>query len=141
MSTFLPYESSGMKLGMGPILFLVDMREDLDFSEVAVSCPDGQAIKSGMSKFLQTAIKPNQRNEIKTWSKEVSAASWIARSPNYSWPNPKPLAGDEDDDDDDGDAGQHNTITCDLALIISAHWSWFWPARAGFGPLGLVLAR
>ena len=66
---FLPFEEAGMKLGMGYIPFLIDTREDLDFKEVSTNCPDGQVIKSGMAKFLQSAIKPNQRNEFKTWSK------------------------------------------------------------------------
>ena len=107
-----------MKLGMGPIPFLIDMREELDFNEVAISCPDSQTIKAGMARFLQTAIKPNQRNEIKTWLKETAAASWVARAPNHSWPTPKPADGDDgenggDDDDpedDDDDAGHYNTV-------------------------------
>ena len=64
---FLPYEAAGMKLGMGSIPFLVDTREDLDFTEVGNLFPDGQVIKHSMAKFLQSDIKPNQRNEIKTW--------------------------------------------------------------------------
>ena len=114
---FLPYEGLGTGLGIGPIPFLIDTRPDFDFSEVAVRCPDGQTIKKGMAKFLQSAIKPNQRNEIKTWQKEHGVGSWVARAPNYTWPNPKPLAGedadadDEDDDEDDDDAGQQlNTL-------------------------------
>ena len=110
---FLPYEGPGMELGMGPIPFLIDTRPGLDFSEVGVLCPDGQTIKKGMATFLQSAIKPNQRNEIKTWQKELGVGSWVARAPNYTWPNPKPLAGEdadgdasEDGDDDDDNAGQ-----------------------------------
>ena len=106
---FLPFEEAGMKLGMGPIPFLIDTREDLEASEVSVNCPDGQHIKAGMVKFLQTAIKPNQRNEYKTWSKEVSAGNWTARMPNYTWPPTKPLEGNaalNEDDEEEDDAGQ-----------------------------------
>ena len=106
---FLPFEEAGMKLGMGPIPFLIDTREDLEASEVSVNCPDGQHIKAGMVKFLQTAIKPNQRNEYKTWSKEVSAGNWTARMPNYTWPPTKPLEGDaalNEGDEEEDDAGQ-----------------------------------
>ena len=84
-----------MKLGMGPIPFLVDTREDLDFSEVGTLFPDGQLIKNSMAKFLQSGIKPNQRNEIKTWTKELGVGSWVMRAPNHTWPEPRPLAGDD----------------------------------------------
>ena len=104
---------------------MIDTREDLDFSEVSTNCPDGQVIKSGMAKFLQSAIKPNQKNEFKTCSKEVSAGNWIARKSNYTWPDPKPLVNDTADDDEDY-AGQHTLFLsskyfCDLD---SAHVSW-----------------
>ena len=103
---FLPFEATGMDLGIGPIPFLIDMRDDLEFDVVATHCPDDQTIKKELSKFLQSAIKPNQRNEIKTWTKEVGTGSWVARSPNHTWPDPKPLAGDAPDDEDSDDAGQ-----------------------------------
>lgn len=57
---FLPFEPAGMNLGMGPIPFLLDDREDLDFSEVSINCPDSQTIKTQMAKFLQQAMKPRR---------------------------------------------------------------------------------
>ena len=109
---FLPFEAAGMKLGMGPIPFLVDTREDLDFTEVGNLFPDGQVIKHSMAKFLQSGIKPNQRNEIKTWNKEIGVGSWVMRAPNHTWPEPRPLAGDDGQpgDRDDDEAGQHPNI-------------------------------
>ena len=109
---FLPFEAGSMGLGMGPIPFLIDTREDLDPSEVVSLLPDGQSIKLGMAKFLQSGIKPNQRNEIKTWTKEHAVGSWVARAPNHTWPLPLPLAGDaggdgDEDEDEEDDAGQH----------------------------------
>ena len=107
---FLPFEAGDMRLGMGPIPFLIDTREDLDPSEVGSLLPEGQSIKLGMAKFLQSGIKPNQRNEIKTWAKEHAVGSWVARAPNHTWPLPLPLAGDvsgDDEDQDEDDAGQH----------------------------------
>ena len=107
---FLPFEESDMQLGMGPIPFLIDTREDLEFSEVGSLFPEGQNIKLSMAQYMQSAMKPNQRNEIGTWKKEVSAGSWVARAPNYTWPDPRPLAGDTTqpgDDDDEDNAGQH----------------------------------
>ena len=105
---FLPFEASDMELGMGPIPFLIDSRDHIEFSEVTTMLPDGQAVKEGMSKYFQTATKPNQRNEIGTWTKEVANGSWVARAPNYTWPDPRPLAGDsaEGEGDDDDEAGQ-----------------------------------
>ena len=41
------------------------------------NCPDGDTIKSRMAQNLKTAITPNQRNEVKTWSKEVSVGKWV----------------------------------------------------------------
>jgi len=46
------FEEAGMKLGMGPIPFLINTREGLEASEVSVNCPDGQHIKAGIVKFL-----------------------------------------------------------------------------------------
>ena len=108
---FLPFEGTGLHLGLGPIPFLIDMREDLQYEVVATSCPEGQTIKQKMARFFQSAIKPNQRNEIKTWTKEVGAGSWVARSPNHTWPDPRPLAGDapghgDAEDNDDGSGQQ-----------------------------------
>ena len=106
---FLPFESSDLELGMGPIPFFIDSREDIEYSEVGTLFPDGQAVKQSMAKFIQSATKPNQRNEIGTWTKEVAAGSWVARAPNYTWPDPRPLAGDTTqtgEDDDDDEAGQ-----------------------------------
>ena len=57
------------------------------------NCPDGDTIKSRMAQNLKTAITPNQRNEVKTWSKEVSVGNWV-RAPDYTVPNPKSLEGD-----------------------------------------------
>ena len=85
---FLPFEASGMDLGMGPIPFLLEDREDLDFSEVGTSGPDGQTLKTQMASFLQQAMKPNQRNEVGTWNKEVCAGNWVVRPPAYTVPNP-----------------------------------------------------
>ena len=102
---FLPFEAAGMDLGMGPIPFLIDDREALDFSEVAINCPDGQTIKTQMAKFLQRAMKPNQRNEVKTWLKEMSAGNWVVRQPAHTVPDPKPLAGDVEELDEEEDAG------------------------------------
>ena len=107
---FLPFEASGMDLGMGPIPFLIDDRDELEFSEVGASCPDGQTIKTQMPSFLQQAMKPNQRNEVGTWTKEVSAGNWVVRPPAYTVPNPKPLTGDTgdaDEEDEDDEAGEH----------------------------------
>ena len=100
-----------MGLGMGPIPFLIDTRDDLEFSEVGSLFPGGQVIKHSMASFLQTGIKPNQRNEIGTWTKEVGVGSWVMRAPNHTWPAPKPLAGDRTgngdvNDDEDDEAGQ-----------------------------------
>ena len=103
---FLPFEESGMQLGMGPIPFL------MEYSEVGVTHPDGDTIKKGMSRFLKSGIKPNQRNEIKTWQKEISVGNWVARAPNHTWPDAKTLDADNNDavegngDDDNDDAGQ-----------------------------------
>ena len=105
---FLPLETPEMNLGMGPIPFIIDDRDDLDFGEVGTNCPEGQSIKVQMAKYLQSAVKPNQRNEVKTWSKEMGVGNWVARSPNYTVPDPKPLAGDNDEeqeDDDEDDTG------------------------------------
>ena len=103
----LPFEDSSMGLGMGPIPFLIDQREGLDFDQIGVSFPDGESLKKGMSNFLQSSIKPNQRNEISTWTKEVAVGNWVARSPNYTWPDPKPLEGDKNSEvEEDDDAGQ-----------------------------------
>ena len=103
---FLPFEAAEMNLGMGPIPFLIDDRVELDFSEVGTNCPDSQTIKTQMAKFLQTVIKPNQRNEVKTWTKEVAAGSWVARAPNHIVPDPKPLAGNVVNEDEEDDSGQ-----------------------------------
>lgn len=112
---FLPFEASGMDLGMGPIPFLIDDREHLDFSEVGTNCPDGQTIKNQMATFLQQAMKPNQRNEVGTWTKEVGAGNWVVRPPAYTVPNPKPLAGDngdaEEEEDEDDETGEHHFHT------------------------------
>ena len=101
---FLPYESAGSKLGMGPIPYMIDTRDELDSSEVGSSLPDGQVIKESMSKFVKYGIKPNQRNEIKTWTKEMAVGTWVARAPNHTWPNSRDDAGDAEEDD----AGQQN---------------------------------
>lgn len=120
---FLPLESPEMQLGMGPIPFLIDEREELEQSEVTATCPDGQEIKIQMAKFLQTAIKPNQRNEVKTWSKEVAAGNWVARAPNCTVPDPRPLEGDHhpadvDMEDDTGETLvlflQFKGVICDF---------------------------
>ena len=109
---FLPFEDADMGFGMGPIPFIIDTRDDAQESEVATNCPDGQEIKIGLAKFLQSSIKPNQRNEVTTWTREHSAGSWIARQPNYTVPEPRPLEGDMDTDHDDNDdeAGWDNII-------------------------------
>ena len=107
---FLPMESPEMQLGMGPIPFLIDDREELEVSEVSINCPDGETIKAGMAQYLETAIKPNQRNEVKTWSKEVSVGNWVARAPNYTVPNPKPLEGDQPGEDSEEDTGQASCL-------------------------------
>ena len=65
---------------------------------------DEESLKKGMSKFLQSSIKPTQRNEISTWNKEMLVGNWVVRAPNYTWPDPKPLEGDKDSEVDD--AGQ-----------------------------------
>ena len=36
---FLPYESAGMELGMGPLPFFIDTKDDLEFSEVGTNFP------------------------------------------------------------------------------------------------------
>ena len=90
-----------MNLEMGPIPFIIDDRDDLDFGEVGTNCPEGQSIKVQMAKYLQSAVKPNQRNEVKTWSKEMGVGNWVARAPNYTVPDPKPLAGDNDEEQED----------------------------------------
>ena len=136
---FLPFESAGMGLGMGPIPFLIDTRESLDFSEVGSLFPDGQDLKRSMASFLQTGIKPNQRNEIGTWSKELGVGSWVMRAPNHTWPEPRPLAGEatqpgDVEDEDDDEAGQDTNICknrlSDLAKLfhhstmpVCPHWS------------------
>ena len=103
---FLPFEDVDMEFGMGPIPFIIDTREDIEEDEVATNCPDGQSLKKGLATFLRSSIKPNQRNEVTTWTREVSAGSWIARQPNYLVPNPRPLEGDmvnnEEDEDEAG---------------------------------------
>ena len=116
---FLPFESSDLELGMGPIPFLIDSRDSIEFSEAGTMLPDGQAVKEGMSRYFQTATKPNQRNERGTWTNEVAKGSWVARAPNYTWPDPRPLAGDtaEGDDDEDDEAGQQYYI-CKHKWII-----------------------
>jgi hypothetical protein len=91
---FLPFEASEMDLGMCPIPFLIDDREELDFTDVGTSFPDGQTIKTQMASFLQQAMKPNRRNEVGTWNKEVSAGNWVVQPPAYTVPNTNPLAGD-----------------------------------------------
>ena len=73
--------------------------------------PGGQDLKQGIASFLQTGIKPNQRNEIGTWTKEVGVDSWVMRVPNHTWPEPRPLAGDvpqprDVEDDEEDEAGQ-----------------------------------
>ena len=81
---------------------IIDTREE----EEATELPDGQDIKNGQAKFLQTAIKPNLRNEIKAWTKDVGQGQWVAREPNYIFSDPKPLVGDvaaADEDDDEGE--------------------------------------
>jgi hypothetical protein len=100
---FLPFESSDMELGMGPIPFLIDDRQDLDFSEVGTSCPDGQTLKLEMAKYLQSAMKPNQKNEVKTWLKEVGAGNWVTRAPAYTVPDPRALEGDHTNNDEEED--------------------------------------
>ena len=55
---FLPFESSDQQLGMGPIPLLTENRETLHNSEVGTLFAEGQAIKEGMAKFLQSAILP-----------------------------------------------------------------------------------
>ena len=46
---FLPYKSAVSNLGMGPIPYIIDTRDELDFSEVGSSLPDGQVmIKESM---------------------------------------------------------------------------------------------
>ena len=109
---FLPMEEGSMDLGMATIPFLIDQREELDQAEVGTNCPEGQTIKEGLARFLQSSIKPNQRNEVTTWTREVAAGSWIARAPNYKVPDPKALAGDleEEEDDDDDNTGQDYTF-------------------------------
>ena len=69
--------------------------------------PDGQAIKTGQINFLQSAIKPNLRNEVKAWTKDVGQGQWVVREPNYRFPDPKPLDGDiQQGDADDDEAGR-----------------------------------
>ena len=106
---FLPFEASDMQLGMDPIPFLIDTREDLEFSEVGSLFPEGKNINLSMAQYMQSATKLNQRNKIGMWKKEVSAGSWVARAPNYTWPDPRPLAGDtaQPGDDAEDEAGQH----------------------------------
>ena len=120
---FFPFEDENMGLGMGPIPFLIDDRIDLEFDSVSSTCPDGQTVKTEMSQFLRSAIKPNQRNEVGTWTKEVAAGNWTARAPNYTVPHPKPLAGDVIETEDDDNAGQQNNfllkgkIFCDFHIM------------------------
>ena len=41
----------------------------------------------------------------------MAVGTWVARAPNHTWPNPRPLAGDSRDDAGDAeedDAGQQN---------------------------------
>ena len=45
-------------------------------------------------------MKPNQRNEVKTRTKEVSTGNWVVRQPAYTVPDPKPLAGDVDENEE-----------------------------------------
>ena len=113
--SFLPYDIGDNNLGMATIPFLDDDREDLDEAEVSTNCPDGQEIKRGLATFLQSSIKPNQRNEVTTWTREVSSGSWIPREPNYKVPDPLPLEGDDanDQDNDEDDAGQENIVIQD----------------------------
>ena len=82
-----------------PIPFLLDDRED--FYEVSINCRDSQTIKTQMAKFLKQAMKPNQRNEVKTRTKEVSTGNWVVRQPAFTVPDPKPLAGNVDEEADD----------------------------------------
>ena len=88
---------------MGPLPCIIDSRE----KEEATELPDGQDIKNGQSKFLQTAIKPNLRNEIKAWTKDVGQGQWVAREPNYYLPDPRPLEGDVEDTNEDDDEGNN----------------------------------
>ena len=104
--SFLPFEKTDMGLGMGPIPCVVDTREEVDGIP---DLPDGQDIKTGQAAFLQTAIKPNMRNEVKAWTKDVGQGQWVAREPNYRFQDPKPLEGDiQDEGDDDDGAGIQN---------------------------------
>ena len=101
-----PLDGDDIGMGMATIPFLIDDREDLDQAEVSTNCPDGQPIKEGLVKFLKTSIKPNQRNEVTTWTREVAAGAWIPRQPNYTVPDPKPLDGEDDQEEEsDDDAG------------------------------------
>ena len=110
--SFLPLDVADENLGMATIPFLDDDRDDLEEAEVSANCPDGQEIKRGLATFLQSSIKPNQRNEVTTWTREVSSGSWIPREPNYKVPDPRPLEGEDDanDQDNEDDAGQDNTV-------------------------------
>lgn len=102
-----PLVGEGMAMGIATIPFLIDNREDIDQAEVSTNCPDGQSIKEGLVQFLKTSIKPNQRNEVTTWTREVAAGAWIARQPNYTVPGTKPLDGEDDEEEDyDDDAGE-----------------------------------
>jgi hypothetical protein len=100
-----PSLDDGMGLGIAAIPFLVDDREDLEQTEVTSNCPEGQAIKKGLTKFLQTSIKPNQRNKVTTWTREIAAGSWIPRQPNYTVPDVQPLEGEDEHEETDDDAG------------------------------------
>ena len=113
---------NGSTMGQFPLIFvekssipfLIEDREELDFSEVGTSCPDGQTLKTQMASFLQQAMKPKQRNEVGTWNKEVSAGNWVVRPPAYTVPNPRTLAGDkvntDVEEEDDDEAGEHFVV-------------------------------
>ena len=79
---------------------MIDTREEGE--EFAV-LPEGQSIKTGQATFLQGAIKPNIRNEVKAWTKDVGQGQWVAREPNYEFPDPRPLDGDHQDEEEDED--------------------------------------
>ena len=100
---FLPFEAKEMELGMGPIPFLIDPRTDLNREEVSTNCPSSIDIKRGMVTFLKTAIKPTIRNKYTTWVKDVGQGNWVAREPEFVFPNPSDTddAGHDDDDEDD----------------------------------------
>ena len=101
-ANFLPFEKPDLGLGMGPLPCVIDTREE-EIREM----PEGQTIKMGQATFLQTAIKPNLRNEVKAWTKDVGQGQWVTREPNYSYPDPRPLEGDlQREDEDDEEAGR-----------------------------------